>query len=507
MVPTPVPQPATVRYNDWRQVDVPPPDAFEPKLGVSVVVPYFEAPDKLALTLAGLERQSYPRELFEVVIVDDGSEPPLETPATPLDATVVTQDNRGFGLARARNNGARAAKHDILVFLDGDMVPEAGWLAAHARWHHAVSDAMTLGFYARVSVDGIDAAAIRHRSGCLRELFAGRDHDPPWVERHVVRTDNFTTRHDDLFRAVSGGNLGIGKRFFEGLGGFDETFDRHGGEDTELGYRGQTGGGLLVPAPDAFAWHQGRWIEDRAAKRRNATAQRTKLADLIAHRGFRATAPQRSFAVPMFAVTIRADAPAARVAALAERVLADPARDLVVLVEPPEDTHEEQTEGAADLLGDNPRVRFPPRGSRALNDFPATPLHIDLPASVDYRPGLVWGLESALGTAVQARCALGNGRSVAITRAWACHRARRTGLDAGAFGDALSLDSLPVRRRPPWIRLSGASGGLAASRLARIFAEARQVRGPRAAWLFLKWFVRGFGWWLVRGRKAGRGAR
>ena len=36
-------------------------------------------------------------------------------------------------------------------------------------------------------------------------------------------------------RAVNGGNLGIGKSFFEALGGFDERFDRHGGEDTEFG--------------------------------------------------------------------------------------------------------------------------------------------------------------------------------------------------------------------------------------------------------------------------------
>ena len=53
----------------------------------------------------------------------------------------VRQERRGFGLARARNAGAQAAAHDILVFLDGDVIPEAGLVAAHARWHHAVSDA------------------------------------------------------------------------------------------------------------------------------------------------------------------------------------------------------------------------------------------------------------------------------------------------------------------------------------------------------------------------------
>ena len=153
--PGPAPPPAGVRYNDWRQVDLPSAGRFESVLPVSVIVPCFEAPEALALTLAGLEGQSYPRELFEVVIVDDGSRCPLSVPhSTPLDVRVVRQERRGFGLARARNTGARAAAHGILVFLDSDIVAEAEMLAAHARWHHAISDALTLGFCACVSVEG-----------------------------------------------------------------------------------------------------------------------------------------------------------------------------------------------------------------------------------------------------------------------------------------------------------------------------------------------------------------
>ena len=124
------PRPAAVRYNDWRRVRLPEAATFVPALPVSVVVPCFEAPDALALTLAGLARQAWPRALLEVVVVDDGSEPPLELPAlpvpAPLDVKLVRQARRGFGLARARNAGARAAAHPILVFLDGDTIAEAG---------------------------------------------------------------------------------------------------------------------------------------------------------------------------------------------------------------------------------------------------------------------------------------------------------------------------------------------------------------------------------------------
>ena len=81
--------------------------------------------------------------------------------AYPLsDSLVVSQERRGFGLARARNTGAAAANGEILLFLDCDMVPEPQWIEAHARWHHVVDDATTLGFRCHVDFDGIDAATI-----------------------------------------------------------------------------------------------------------------------------------------------------------------------------------------------------------------------------------------------------------------------------------------------------------------------------------------------------------
>ena len=225
------PQPTMVRGNDWRKVDIPPLEEFVPTLPVTVVIPYYEASEALALTLAALEGQTYPRDLFEVIVVDDGSRIPLRRPVgTSLDVKVIHQEDRGFGAPRARNNGARAASHDILVFLDCDMLPEAGWLAAHARWHHLLSDALTLGFRAHVEVEGIDPGAIRSRSGSLEELFSGRRVDrPEWIEFHMARTNELTSTADDIFRVVTSGNLGVGKAFFESVGGFDESFTPVGG--------------------------------------------------------------------------------------------------------------------------------------------------------------------------------------------------------------------------------------------------------------------------------------
>ena len=442
--PSSTPPPAAVPYNDWRGIEVAPHEAFTPTRPISVIVPYYEAPGALSLLLAALERQTYPRGLFEVVVVDDGSRTPLERPrAIPLDVKVVRQEDRGFGLARARNTGALAAAHDILVFLDGDMLPEAGWLAAHARWHHAAGDLVTQGLYAYVSVDGVDARAVRERRGTLRALLADRSADPSFIEPHLARTRDLTSRDDDPFRVASGGNLGIGRAFFELVGGFDESFTRWGAEDTELGWRAYVRGGVLVPVREAFAWHQGRYSTDRARKDRSQERQRAKVAHLIAHEDFRDPRPGRFFTVPRFVVTLdAADAPADRIAGTIETVLADRAPDLVVRVELP--AGDPRREGLDDRFGPDPRVRIAPAAA-ALDEFPAAPFHVTLPAGARLARGVVHRLRGEVGPAVSATATLPDGSRVSITRAWALHRARRTGLRAADFGEAAPISARRVR--------------------------------------------------------------
>ena len=493
------PAPAAVRYNDWREIAVAPHEAFTPTLPVSVIVPSYEAPRALTLTLAALEGQAYPRDLFEVVVVDDGSRTPLKPPrSSPLDVRVVRQEDRGFGLARARNTGVRAAAHGILLFLDGDMLPEAGWLAAHARWHHAASDLLTLGFYARVAVEGASPEMIRRRPESLRELLAGRPADHPrWIERYMARTRALTSRADNPFSVVSGGNFGIGRALFERAGGFDESFTRWGLEDTELGYRAYTAGGVLVPVREAFAWHQGRRAEDRERKDVSHRRQRAKAAHLIAHHEFRDARPGRIFSVPQYVVTVAsaAELPADSILATVEAILADRVHDLVVRVELPE---EDARRGwLADQLGPDPRVRIAPPGT-ALDDFPAASFHVAIPGGAVFAPGLVHRLRGELGPSVAATALLSDGTYVSIVRAWALHRARRTGRDAADFGDTLAISA----RR---LRIDGAPGARRQAvrrRLRRLRIRVSQVRMKtgrlrtlRQAWWFLEWLAG-----VVRGR-------
>ena len=506
------PPPAAVRYNDWPGVPLPEASEFRPARPVSVVIPTYRASAALALTLAGLERQDWPGELLEVVVVDDGSDPPVQPPPSPLNLRVVRQRRRGFGLARARNTGARAAAHDILVFLDGDVIAEAGLIRAHARWHHAVGDALTQGFCAYVSPAGLSAEVLRAHPGALQTLFDAQASDPPWIERHMARTGDLTSRHTDLFRAVTGHNLAISRALFEEAGGFDESFNRYGGEDTEFAYRVHNRGGLLVPVREAFAWHQGRWLDGRQAKRRDMQRQAGKLADLIAEPAFRPHASTRSYTVPRVIVTLVAEPePVERIVESANALLADPGGDLAVRIDISPSRHADRTRLQR-------RYRHEPRlhvgaGASMLDAFPASPLHVIVPAAVTLAPAALERLESALGDAVTAGVDVNGGAGrITITRAWALHRARRTGGTSADYGDARTLPARllrPARKaaaRKVAVRRAAVRGigapwtAVRRTAVVRVWAEARHVRGPRTAWRFLRWLLVGVRWRIRAGR-------
>src|SRR5215211_2973306 len=93
---------------------------------ISVVVPTHGRPAGLAALLAGVERQSLTRDQYELIVVDDASDPPAVAPG----ADHLIRHERPRVSAAARNIGWRAASAAVVAFLDDDCVPVPGWLAA-----------------------------------------------------------------------------------------------------------------------------------------------------------------------------------------------------------------------------------------------------------------------------------------------------------------------------------------------------------------------------------------
>ncbi len=87
---------------------------------VSVIIPMFNAERWIADALASVEAQTYPCDLIEVIVVDDGS---TDTSAAIVEdkfpAARLLRAKNG-GVSRARNMGTRAARGQFLQYLDAD---------------------------------------------------------------------------------------------------------------------------------------------------------------------------------------------------------------------------------------------------------------------------------------------------------------------------------------------------------------------------------------------------
>ncbi|OKI88964.1 hypothetical protein AMK10_32305 [Streptomyces sp. CB02058] len=81
---------------------------------ISVVMPTYNRAEFLRMGLLGLSRQSISNELFEVIVADDGSsDGTAEVVASFADSLRLTyyfQEDKGFRVAKARNEGARLAR-------------------------------------------------------------------------------------------------------------------------------------------------------------------------------------------------------------------------------------------------------------------------------------------------------------------------------------------------------------------------------------------------------------
>ncbi|HKG14991.1 MAG TPA: glycosyltransferase [Pyrinomonadaceae bacterium] len=204
----------------------------------SVVVPTYERPARLSSCVRALSQLDYPRERFEVLIVDDGSaRPPLEIIERfrgALDVKLFEQA-KNAGPAAARNLGARRARGEFLAFTDDDCEPERGWLRAFAT--------RFAGAPARI-VGGRTVNALAHN---------------PYSETSQLIIEvvyaHFNRDAEDA-RFFASNNFAAHAESFREAGGFDETFRTS--EDREICARWRSRGLGMTYEPRAVVLHSHR---------------------------------------------------------------------------------------------------------------------------------------------------------------------------------------------------------------------------------------------------------
>jgi len=206
-----------------------PPDMPWPS--ISVVVCTYNGKRTIRDCLDGLKKLEYPN--FEVVIVNDGSTDETGEVIKGYGFRIITTENRG--LSSARNTGMRAAKGEIVAYIDDDARPDPHWLTYLAATF-LTSD--------HVGVGGPNLPP--PNDGEIAECVANAPGGPV----HVLLTDQ-EAEH------IPGCNMAFRKAALEAINGFDHQF-RIAGDDVDLCWRLQARGWTLGFNPAAMVWHHRR---------------------------------------------------------------------------------------------------------------------------------------------------------------------------------------------------------------------------------------------------------
>jgi cellulose synthase/poly-beta-1,6-N-acetylglucosamine synthase-like glycosyltransferase len=77
------------------------------RMKISVIIPTHNRPEKLAATVNCLRQQDFPAGEYEIVVVDDGSEPPvtIQSDATGVECRVVRLEGLERSAARKCGRG------------------------------------------------------------------------------------------------------------------------------------------------------------------------------------------------------------------------------------------------------------------------------------------------------------------------------------------------------------------------------------------------------------------
>lgn len=322
--------------NDFGALDEMQTLRWEPALAVSVVIPAYGSQDKLDLVLAALSAQSYPRELLEVVVVDDGSSPPLRLPdIRPERTRLVTSPAHEWGIASAVNTGIEAAEGEIVLRVDADVLPSVRHVESHARWHHVADYLLVLGAVqfvidpelAELSPEKVAAATAESRMG---RVFGQCTIEESWAAERIRQTDRLRQLEGRAYSVANGASVSFRKTFWKEVGGL--RTDLRLGEDTEFGYRIAQYGGVIVPEQEAVAWHLGASTSitsgEQAARVRNPP-----MANSIPLQRHLRKTVGRQWEVPFVEVTVDAvGADYESVKATVDSLLADGEADLSVTV-------------------------------------------------------------------------------------------------------------------------------------------------------------------------------
>ena len=253
---------------------------------ISVLLATYNWPQALKLCLESLNQQT--DQNFEIIIADDGSKEDTKAlievmrPAFGIPITHLWQEDLGFRKTRILNQAIAAAKGNYLVFLDGDCIVQADFIAKHRELAQPgflvtgsrviLNEALTksLLFWPHWDTKRFFTSLLSYRlSGGINKYLPIK-----------IKLGDGSWRHYRKFvwRRIKGCNMACWKADALAIQGFDESMTGWGHEDADFIFRLQQNG--IIRKSGAWAtevFHLFHRIHDQSNAAENARRVRKKI--------------------------------------------------------------------------------------------------------------------------------------------------------------------------------------------------------------------------------------
>lgn len=204
--------------------------ACKKMINISVIIPSYNSAKTIVKTIEAIKKQEGLEKTPEIIIVDDGS---LDRTIEVLNKTenIIVISQKNSGPATARNNGAKIANGEILVFTDSDTVPHKDWLKNLTSPFENKNIVATTGTY-----------SIENKGSKLAQL----------IQEEIEYKHS---KYNDFVAFGGSYNLAIRKDLFFDIGGFNEEYKNASGEDVDISYKIINKGYKIKFVKDAIVGH------------------------------------------------------------------------------------------------------------------------------------------------------------------------------------------------------------------------------------------------------------
>lgn len=176
---------------------------------VSVIIPTYKRSGLVCLTLDSLLKQDYPKQDFEIIVMDNNSPDDTENVVKEYIQSHHEQANIRYakelrqGDGYARNSGAAIAEGEYLLFCDDDSLFDANWISCMVNVLDLYPQVAMVGSRIRIKWDETPASWVSDYEYLLGKSSHG-------VRGYVISSEGF---------CIANGSLGVRRKVFCQVGG------------------------------------------------------------------------------------------------------------------------------------------------------------------------------------------------------------------------------------------------------------------------------------------------